>query len=323
MVNDTMHYSRIIGSGGYLPERILSNTELEQMVNTSDQWILERTGISQRHIMGDQETTSSMAEIAATRALEAAGIKPNDIEVVVIATSTPDRFFPSTASILQKRLGITNQCPAFDVSAACAGFIYALGIVDPLIRSGAIKTALILGAESLTRLVDWTDRSTCVLFSDGAAGVVLQADNAPGLIATHLHSDGMYNELLYAPSHLGELKEPPYIKMKGGEVFKLAVRMLNDIVDETLTANNLSKDAIDWLIPHQANIRIIQATAKKLNVPLERVVLTVKEQGNTSAASIPLALDIAIRDGRIKRGEILLLEAFGAGFTWGSALVKY
>jgi 3-oxoacyl-[acyl-carrier-protein] synthase-3 len=318
-----MYYSRITGSGGYLPERILSNADLEQMVQTSDTWITERTGISQRHIIADYETTSSMAEIAAGQALEAAGIRANSVELIVVATSTPDRFFPSTASILQKRLGITNQCPAFDVSAACAGFVYALGIVDPLIRSGTVKTALVLGAESLTRLIDWTDRSTCVLFSDGAAGVVLQADTTPGIIATHLHSDGTYNELLYAPNHLGELKEPPYIKMKGSEVFKLAVNMLHDIVDETLAANQLEKSAIDWLIPHQANLRIIQATAKKLNLPMERVILTVKEQGNTSAASIPLALDIAIRDGRIKRKDLLLLEAFGAGFTWGSALVKF
>ncbi|HVV68916.1 MAG TPA: beta-ketoacyl-ACP synthase III [Gammaproteobacteria bacterium] len=315
-------YSRIIGTGGYLPERTLTNAQLEKMVDTTDQWILERTGISQRHVMGDDETTSSMCEIAANRAIKAAGIQASAIEMIIIGTSTPDRFFPSTACILQRRLGLSN-CPAFDLSAACAGFIYAMSVADQFIRSGMIKTALVLGAESLTRLVDWTDRSTCVLFSDGAAGVVLQRDSEPGIISTHIHADGQYSHLLYAPNHIGELKEPPYIKMKGNEVFKIAVNSLNDIVDETLAHNNLDQSQVDWLIPHQANLRIIKAAAKKLNLPMERVVLTVKEQGNTSAASIPLALDIAVRDGRIKRGEKLLMEAFGAGFTWGSALVKY
>lgn len=316
-------YSRIIGTGGYLPEKILSNADLEKMVETSDQWITERTGISQRHIIADHETTSSMCENAAKNAIEAAGIQANEIEMIVVGTATPDRFFPSTAAILQQRLGISNQCPAFDVSAACAGFIYALSIADKFVKSGAIKTALVLGAESLTRLVDWTDRSTCILFSDGAAGVILRAEKEPGIISTHLHANGQYKDLIYAPNHIGEIKEPSYIKMKGSEVFRLAVNSLNNIVDETLEHNKIDKSAIDWLIPHQANLRIIQATAKKLNLPMERVVLTVKEQGNTSAASIPLALDIAIRDGRVKRGEILLCEAFGAGLAWGSALIKY
>lgn len=316
-------YSRIIGTGGYLPKRTMSNADLEKIVETSDQWIIERTGISNRHIMADDETTSSMAEIAAQRAIEAAGIDKNEIELIIIGTSTPDRFFPSTACILQNRLGIKANCPAFDVSAACAGFIYALSIADSFIKSGTVKTALVIGAESLTRLVDWTDRSTCILFSDGAAGVVLRADNQPGIVSTHIHADGKYSSLLYAPNHLGELKEPPYIKMQGNEVFKLAVTRLGEIVDETLAENNIEQSAIDWLIPHQANLRIIKATAKKLNLPMDRVVLTVQDQGNTSAASVPLALDIAIRDGRIKKGETLLLEAFGAGFTWGSALVKY
>lgn len=317
------HYARIVGTGGYLPERTLSNSDLEKMVDTSDQWILERTGIGNRHIMADDETTSSMAEIAARRALDAAGIPASELDLIIIGTSTPDRFFPSTASILQKRLGITSAIPAFDVSAACAGFIYSLSIADKFMRCGAIKTALVIGAESLTRLVDWTDRSTCILFSDAAGAVIVRRDNQPGVISTHIHADGSYNHLLYAPNHIGELREPPYINMKGSEVFKLAVTKLNEIVDETLTANNMTQEDINWLIPHQANLRIIQATAKKLNLPMERVVLTVQDQGNTSAASIPLAMNIAVRDGRIKRGDILLLETFGAGFTWGSALVKY
>lgn len=315
-------YARIIGTGSYLPERTQSNFELEKLVETSDQWIVERTGISQRHIMADHETTSSMAEIASRRALEVSGVSPEEIGMIVVGTSTPDRFFPSTACILQGRLGVSG-CPAFDVSAACAGFIYALSVAEKFIRSGTIKTALVVGAESLTRLVDWTDRTTCILFSDGAGAVVLRADEQPGIISTHIHAAGQYNSLLYAPNHIGEIKDPPYIKMKGNEVFKLAVNTLNDIVDETLTHNQLDKSQIDWLIPHQANLRIIQATAKKLNLSMDRVILTVKEQGNTSAASIPLALDIAVRDGRIQRGELLLLETFGAGLTWGSALVKY
>lgn len=316
-------YARIIGTGGYLPERTLTNAQLEQMVDTTDQWILERTGIGQRHIIADHETTSTMSEVAARRALESAGLTPNDVELLIIGTSTPDRFFPSTATILQNRLGIKNRSPAFDVSAACAGFIYALGIAEQFIKSGSVKTALVLGAESLTRLVDWTDRTTCILFSDAAGAVVLHADSQPGIISTHLHADGAYNQLLYAPNHIGELKEPPYIKMKGSEVFKLAVNTLNNIVDETLQHNNLQQSDIDWLIPHQANLRIIQATARKLNLPMERVILTVQDQGNSSAASIPIALDIAVRDGRIKRGDTLLMETFGAGFTWGSALVRY
>jgi len=319
-----MTYARIIGTGSYLPERTLTNADLEKMVDTNDQWILERTGISERHLMAPEETTSTMAEIAARRAIEAAGLQPNDIELIIIGTATPDRFFPSTAAILQGRLGITNHCPAFDVAGACAGFIYAMSIANLYIKSGAVKTALVLGAESLTRLVDWTDRTTCILFSDGAAGVVLQADDKPGILSTHIHTDGAHKDLLYAPNHIGDLKnDPPLIKMKGNEVFKIAVTRLNEIVDETLQKNNLEKSDIDWLIPHQANVRIIQAAAKKLDLPMERVVMTVKNQGNTSAASIPLALDISVRDGRVKRGELLLMEAFGAGFTWGSALVRY
>lgn len=317
------YHARITGTGGYLPERTVSNAELEKMIDTTDQWILERTGISKRHIMADHESTSSMAEIAARQAISAANINPESIDLIIIGTSTPDRYFPSTACILQRRLGIQNRCVAFDVSAACAGFIYALTIANQWISSGTIKTALIVGAESLTRLVDWTDRSTCILFSDGAGAVILQQDSEPGIISTHLHAEGQYSHLLYSPNYVGELKEPPYIKMKGNEVFKLAVNALNDIVDEILQDTGIRRISVDWLIPHQANLRIIQAAAKKLNLPMEKVVLTVQDQGNTSAASVPLALDIAVRDGRIKRGDILLMEAFGAGFTWGAALVKY
>lgn len=318
-----MKYSRIVGTGGYLPEKVLSNADLEKMVDTTDQWILERTGISQRHIMGDNETTSGMAEQAALKALTAAGISANDIELIIVGTQTGDRLFPSTACILQQRLGINNNCPAFDVAAACAGFIYGLSIADQYIRSGAIKYALVVGVEALSRIVDWTDRSTCILFSDGAGAVVLGADTKPGVVATHIHADGNYKDLLFAANHIGELKEPSYIKMQGSEVFKIAVTKLSNIVDETLAKNNIDKKQINWLIPHQANLRIIQAIAKKLDLPMERVILTVKEQGNTSAASVPLALDQGIRDGRVKRGDLCLLEAFGAGLSWGSALVVY
>jgi 3-oxoacyl-[acyl-carrier-protein] synthase III len=317
-----MKYARIVGTGGYLPEKVLSNSSLEEMVKTSDQWILERTGISNRHIMADHETTSSMAEHASRQALEVADIQPSDLQLIVVATATPDRTFPSTACILQNRLGAYN-CPAFDVGAACAGFIYGLSIAEQFIRNGTVTNALVLGAESLSRIVDWTDRSTCVLFGDGAGAVVLEASDEPGIFSTHIHANGQYNDLLYAANHIGELKEPPYIKMQGNEVFKIAVKTLGDIVDETLAHNNIDQSAIDWLIPHQANLRIITATAKKLNLPMERVILTVQDQGNTSSASIPLALNQAVRDNRIQRGETLLLEAFGAGLAWGSALVRY
>lgn len=317
-----MIYSRVAGTGGYLPEKVLSNTNLEKMVDTSDQWILERTGISHRHIMEEHETTSTMAEIASRQALERAGIAPEDVGMIIIGTATPDRTFPSTACILQNRLKAYG-CPAFDVGAACAGFIYGLSIADQFIKNGVIKNALVIGAESLSRIVDWTDRSTCVLFGDGAGAVVLTASDEPGIRSTHIHANGFYNTLLYAANHIGELKEPAYIKMQGNEVFKIAVKTLGDIVDETLAFNNIDKSEIDWLIPHQANLRIITATAKKLDLPMERVILTVQDQGNTSAASIPLALNHAIQSGKIKRGETLLLEAFGAGLTWGSALINY
>ena len=311
-----MIYSRISGTGSYLPERVMTNTELEQMVETTDQWITERTGIRKRHIVGEQENTCDLAEHAARQALAAAAIEPQQIDLIIVATTTPDRTFPSTACLLQQRLDIHGPA-AFDIQAVCTGFVYALGVADKFIRSGSARRALIVGADSLSRIIDWTDRSTCVLFGDGAGAVVLEASDEPGILSTHLHADGKYNELLHVP------QDSQYIHMQGNEVFKVAVNTLGRIVDETLAANHMHKDDIDWLVPHQANIRIIAATARKLKMPMERVVVTVDEHGNTSAASIPLALDVAVRDGRIKRGETLLLEAFGGGFTWGSALMKY
>ena len=320
-----MRYSRITGTGGYLPERVLTNADLERMVDTTDGWIVSRTGIRKRHIARDNETTCDLAERAAHRAIEAAGIRVNDIDLIVLGTTTPDIVFPSTACLLQQRLDI-HGCAAFDVQAVCTGFIYALAIADKFIRTEAAQCALVIGAETYSRIVDWTDRTTCVLFGDGAGAVVLQSSHEPGILSSHLHADGQYQELLKVPGGLSygpHQGSNAYVKMQGNEVFKIAVNILSRIVDETLAANNLTKRDIGWLVPHQANIRIIAATAKKLDMPMSRVVVTIGEHGNTSAASVPLALDQAIRDGRIKRGEILLLEAFGAGFTWGSVLVKY
>jgi 3-oxoacyl-[acyl-carrier-protein] synthase-3 len=320
-------YSRIAGTGSFLPEKVLTNHDLEQMVDTSDAWITERTGIKKRHIAGDKETTCDLAEQAALSAIDAAGIKNQDIDLIIVATTTPDQVFPSTACLLQKRLDI-HGCPAFDIQAVCTGFVYALGVADKFIRSGAAKNALVVGAETMSRIVDWTDRGTCVLFGDGAGAVVLQQSDEPGIMSSHLHADGSYEQLLTVPYGISNgydhVKEGnAYINMQGNEVFKIAVRTLGRIVDETLAANNLQKSDINWLVPHQANIRIIAATAKKLKMSMEQVVVTVQEHGNTSAASVPLALDVAVRDGRITRGDILLCEAFGGGFTWGSALIKY
>ena len=319
-----MIYSRITGTGSYLPHKILSNNDLEKMVDTNDQWIQERTGIKKRHIIAENETTTDLAYNAAVKAIEAAGIENREIDLIIIATTTPTRIFPSTASLVQERLGISG-CPAFDIQAVCTGFIYALTVADKFIKSGSAKNALVIGAESLSRIVDWSDRNTCVLFGDGAGAVVLQASEETGILSTHIHSDGKYNGLLSVPTGPGSMDTDakPYIEMQGNDVFKIAVRTLSSIADETLSANNLSKKDIDWLIPHQANIRIIAATAKKLGMSMDQVVVTVDEHGNTSAASIPLALDVAVRDGRINRGEILLLEAFGGGFTWGSVLLNF
>ncbi|BAO44354.1 beta-ketoacyl-ACP synthase III [Thiolapillus brandeum] len=323
-------YSRITGTGSYLPEKVLSNQDLEKMVETSDQWIQERTGIRKRHIAEAEQTTCDLAEQAARRALEAAGKTPEDLDLIIVATTTPDKIFPSTACLLQQRLG-NHGCPAFDIQAVCTGFVYAMDVANKFIRTGAARTALVVGAETLSRIVDWTDRGTCILFGDGSGAVVLEASEEPGILSTHLHADGAYEELLHVPGGVSRGFEvavetgadPRFMQMKGNEVFKMAVNTLGRIVDETLAANQMKKSDIDWLVPHQANIRIIKATARKLSMDMDNVVVTVHEHGNTSAASVPLALDTAVRDGRIKRGETLLLEAFGGGFTWGSILLKY
>lgn len=319
-----MIYSKIAGTGSYLPEKVLSNKDLEKMVDTSDEWIRDRTGITKRHIVADNQTTTDLAYAASIKAIEAAGIANQDIDLIIVATTTPTRVFPSTAALLQEKLGI-HGCPAFDIQAVCTGFVYALTVADKFIKSGSAKNVLVVGAEALSRILDWTDRNTCVLFGDGAGAVILQASESQGIVSTHIHCDGSYNHLLHVPTGPGSVlsEEASYIQMQGNEVFKIAVNTLSQIVDETLSANQLDKQDIDWLIPHQANIRIIAATARKLNMSMDRVVVTVQEHGNTSAASIPLALDVAVRDGRVKRGETMLLEAFGGGFTWGSALIKF
>ncbi|MEO7343996.1 MAG: beta-ketoacyl-ACP synthase III [Methylotenera sp.] len=321
-----MIYSRIAGTGSYLPKKILTNADLESMVDTTDEWIFTRTGIRERHIVADDEFTSDLALHASRNALEAAGIEAADIDLIIVATTTPDKIFPSTAVILQQKLGLAG-CPAFDLQAVCSGFVYALSTADNFIKSGAAKCALVIGAETFSRITDWTDRGNCILWGDGAGAVILQASEEQGVISTHLHADGKYVEMLHVPRkhHAGnhEPNRRETVVMEGNSVFKMAVNTLDAIVDETLTANGMQKSDVDWLVPHQANIRILQATAKKLNMSMDRVVVTVDKHGNTSAASIPLALDTAVRDGRIKRGEIILMEAFGGGFTWGSALIKY
>jgi 3-oxoacyl-[acyl-carrier-protein] synthase-3 len=322
-----MSYARIIGTGGYLPEKVMTNHDLEKLVDTSDQWIRERTGIEQRHIAGDRETTVDLAEKASRSAIEAAGIDPSEIDLIVFATSTPDKIFPSSACILQGRLDI-HGCPAFDIQAVCTGFIYALSVAEKFVRTDSARTALVVGAEVFSRILNWQDRGTCVLFGDGAGAVILQASDEAGVLSSHIHADGKYENLLWVPFGVGDgydqVKEgKAFVEMRGNEVFKMAVNTLGRIVDETLAANNLQKSDIDWLVPHQANTRIIEATARKLKMSMDHVVVTVNKHGNTSAASVPLALDVAVRDGRIKRGELLMLEAFGGGFTWGSVLVRY
>lgn len=322
-----MKYSRIAGTGHHLPERVLTNFDLEKMVDTTDEWIRTRSGIERRHIAADGETTVDLAEPAARAAIHAAGIAPEDIDFIAFGTTTPDLIFPNCGVLLQARLGI-HGCPAFSVETACSGFIYALSIADKYIRCGDSKCALVIGAETLSRMVDWKDRQTAVLFGDGAGAVVLTAADEPGVVSTHIHADGQYEDLLFYPGGVSKGWQHPStggqgLQMKGNEVFKVAVNTLGRIVEETLEANQLDRAKIDWLIPHQANIRIIHAAAKKLDMPLERVIITVHEHGNTSAASIPMALDVGVRDGRIKRGQLLLMEAFGGGFTWGAALVRY
>ena len=321
-------YSRIAGTGSYLPEKILTNADLEKMVDTDDQWIRDRTGIEERHIAAEGETTSSMGVIAAQRAMEAAGVTAADLDLIILGTTTPDFIFPSSACLIQEKLGALG-IPAFDVNAACSGFVFALGIADKFIKSGSVKTALVVGSETLTRMVDWTDRKTCVLFGDGAGAVVLKADAETGILSTHLHADGSKKHLLYSPVGVSagfKLDEPNAgvrVMMAGNDVFKYAVKALDSVVEETLLANGIDKSDLDWLIPHQANLRIIEATAKRLQMPMDRVIVTVDKHGNTSSGSVPLALDAAVRSGRIKRGQLVLLEAFGGGFTWGSALLRY
>jgi 3-oxoacyl-[acyl-carrier-protein] synthase-3 len=316
-------YSRILGTGSYLPDKILTNADLERMVDTSDDWIRERTGIRERRIAADGETCGDLAEHASKRAIKDAGIDPTDIDLIIVATTTPDQVFPSNACLLQHKLDIQG-CAAFDIQAVCTGFIYALGVADQFIRTGSVRRALVVGSETFSRIIDWTDRGTCVLFGDGAGAVVIGADAEPGIISSHLHADGTYRELLQVPSGVGNGGVgSPYVEMKGNEVFRVAVTTLGRIADATLEANGMTRSDIDWLVPHQANMRIIQATARKLHMPMDQVVVTVDRHGNTSAASVPLAFDEAVRDGRIQRGQTVLMEAFGGGFTWGSVLLRY
>lgn len=320
-------YSRIIATGSALPERVLTNADLEKFVDTSDEWIHTRTGIRQRHIAAEGQTTGDLAFLAAQRALDAAGVKATELDLIVLGTTTPDLIFPSTACLVQHRLG-ANGCAAFDVNAACSGFVYALGVADKFIRSGQSKKVLVIGAETLTRMVDWNERETCVLFGDGAGAVVLEASSEPGIYATCLHADGGYKELLWNPVGVSvgfkdESNHGVRIKMSGREVFKVAVKTLDSLVEETLQAAGMHASQLDWLIPHQANLRIIEATAKRLNMSMDQVIVTVDKHANTSAGSVPLALDHAVRSGKVQRGQNLLLEAFGGGFTWASALLRF
>ena len=317
-------YSHIIGTGSYLPAKVLTNRDLERMVDTTDEWIFTRTGIRQRHIAADNEKSSDLALAASRKAIDAAGITPHDIGLIVVATTTPDMVFPSTACILQAKLGVKG-CPAFDMQAVCSGFVYGIGAADQFMRSGQYRYALVVAAEVYSRILDWNDRSTCVLFGDGAGAVVLTRDKAPGIMSCHLHADGSYADMLSVPGTVsgGKISGRPLLQMDGGAVFKFAVKALGEVAEEALAANHLKKADIDWLIPHQANVRIIQATAKKLGMSMEKVVTTVERHANTSAASIPLALDEAVRDGRIRTGQHVLLGGVGGGFTWGSVLIKW
>jgi 3-oxoacyl-[acyl-carrier-protein] synthase-3 len=318
-----MTYAKILGTGSYLPEKIITNFDLEKMVDTTNDWIVERTGIHSRHMASENENAVTMADKAGRAALDAAGLTPADVDMIIVSTTTPELVFPATACLLQQRYGIAG-CPAFDLNAtACAGFMYAMSIADQYIKTGAMKHVLVIGSEVMSRIVDWNDRSTCVLFGDGAGAVVLGPSNEPGILSTHLHADGNHKDVLYLP--LGTTNKPNIesVKMQGNQLFKLAVNTLGNLFDETLAANSLQKSDIDWLIPHQANMRIIDAMARKLDLTYERVAITLPHQGNTSSASIPLALDGAIRDGKITRGQLLLMEGFGGGLAWGSALVRY
>ncbi|GAB6034089.1 beta-ketoacyl-ACP synthase III [Galenea microaerophila] len=327
MSQNTKTYSRIVGTGGYLPEKVLTNLDLEKMVETSDEWIRERTGITQRHIATENETTCDLAEQAARQALEAAQMSAEELDLIILATTTPDKIFPSTATMLQARLG-NHGAPAFDVQAVCAGFIYALSIADQFIRAGSAKKVLVVGSETISRIINWQDRNTCVLFGDGAGAVILEASDEPGILSVPIHADGQYEELLHVPSGPSRLPKTDDVsertmQMKGNEVFKVAVNTLSRVAQETLDAAGIKREELDWLVPHQANLRIIKATAKKLGLREDQTVITVDRHANTSSASVPLALNEAVRDGRIQRGDTLLLEAFGGGFTWGAALIKY
>lgn len=319
--------SRISGTGSYLPERVVSNEELSQRVHTSDEWIRERTGIAQRHIAADDETTLSLAEHASRRALEASGRAVDDIDLIVIATTTPDQVFPSTACLLQHRLGNVGAA-AFDVQAVCSGFVYALATADNFIKAGSARCALVIGAETFSRILNWEDRSTCVLFGDGAGAVVLEASDESGVISTHLHADGAHSTALHVPAGVSQgydalQQGKAFVEMRGNEVFRMAVKKMGEVVEEVLDANQLDRSELDWLIPHQANLRIIERTAQKLSMSMDKVIVSVDRHGNTSAASIPLALDQAVREGKLLRGHLFLIEAFGGGFTWGAALIRY
>jgi 3-oxoacyl-[acyl-carrier-protein] synthase-3 len=322
-------YSRIIGTGSHLPERVVTNHDLEKIMDTSDQWIRERTGIHERRVISKGETTATLAREACRKALEAADTDPAEIDLLVLGTTTPDLIFPSSACLIQKQLGLPD-CGAMDINAACSGFLYALSVADKYIRCGETRKVLVAGSESLTKIINWNKRDTAVLFGDGAGAVVLEASDEAGILSTHIHADGGYADLLMTNvgvsrgfDGIQENENRPEISMRGNEVFKVAVRTLRRVVEETLGANKLDKSELDWLIPHQANYRIIAATARMLDMSMDQVVMTVDRHGNTSAASVPLALDEAVRDGRVKRGDMLMLEAFGGGFTWGSALIRY
>jgi len=317
-----VNYARVSGTGSYLPSGVLTNADLEKMIDTSDEWIFERTGIRQRHMAAPGETTSDLALHASRRALDAAGLQASELDMILVATTTPDQIFPSTACLLQAKLEV-GGCPALDIQAVCSGFVYAVGIADQFIRGGQCRHVLVVGAETLSRITDYTDRGNCILWGDGAGAVILSRSDEPGVISTHLHADGAHRSLLEVPAgpSRNDVTDDK-IRMEGRAVFKVAVNTLDQIVDETLKHNGIGKGDIDWLVPHQANIRIIQATAKKLAMSMDRVVVTIETHGNTSAASIPLALDVGVRDGRIKPGELILTEAFGGGFTWGANLIR-
>lgn len=316
-----MIFSKIKGCGSYLPENILTNSDLESTLDTTDEWITSRTGIKKRHIIAENQYTSDLALEASKIAIKDANLNPNDIDLIIVATTTPDKIFPSTACILQKKLNI-KECPAFDVQAVCSGYIYALSVADNFIKTGSAKNVLVVGADAMSRITDYSDRSNAILWGDGSGAVVLSSSDEKGILSTHIHASGEYEELLHVPQKEKEGVLRATIEMRGNQVFKMAVNTLDMIVDETLNANKLSKEDIDWVVPHQANIRILEATAKKLNMSMDKVITTIEEQGNTSAASIPLALDFGVKENKIKPGHLILMEAFGGGFTWGSALIR-